>query len=71
MKIGYARISTAEQNASSQRDALKTAGCEKITAEQVSGASAKRPKLEKLLKTIGAGDILTVYRLDRLGRSLP
>ncbi|MGB7335783.1 MAG: recombinase family protein [Salaquimonas sp.] len=71
MKIGYARISTAEQNASSQRDALKAAGCDKITTEQVSGASAKRPKLEKLLKTIGAGDILTVYRLDRLGRSLP
>ena len=71
MKIGYARVSTADQNASSQRDALKAAGCEKVVADQVSGASAKRPKLDKLLAGLQAGDILTVWRLDRLGRSMP
>jgi DNA invertase Pin-like site-specific DNA recombinase len=71
MKIGYARISTADQNARMQRDALKAAGCEKIVTEQVSGSSPSRPKLEKLLRSIGKGDVLTVWRLDRLGRSLP
>lgn len=71
MKIGYARISTADQNARMQRDALKAAGCEKIVTEQISGTSIKRPKLEKLLRSLKSGDILTVWRLDRLGRSLP
>lgn len=71
MKIGYARISTADQNARLQRDALKAAGCEKIVTEQISGSSAKRPKLEKLLRSFKSGDVLTVWRLDRLGRSLP
>ncbi|MCP4096986.1 MAG: recombinase family protein [Planctomycetaceae bacterium] len=71
MKIGYARISTADQNACLQRDALKLAGCEKIITEKVSGASVKRPKLEKLLRSLDAGDVLTVWRLDRVGRSLP
>ena len=71
MKIGYARISTADQNTHLQRDALKAAGCEKIVTEQISGSSAKRPKLEKLLRSIKSGDTLTVWRLDRLGRSLP
>jgi len=47
------------------------AGCEKIVTEQITGSSAKRPKLEKLLRSIKAGDVLTVWRLDRLGRSLP
>jgi len=71
MKIGYARISTADQNARLQRDALKAAGCEKVVTEQVSGSSTKRPKLEKLLRSLKKGDVLTVWRLDRLGRSLP
>ena len=71
MNIGYARISTADQNAHLQRDALKAAGCEKIITEQISGSLAKRPKLEKLLRAIKSGDTLTVWRLDRLGRSLP
>ena len=71
MKIGYARVSTVDQNANSQRDALKAAGCEKVVTDQVSGASAKRPKLDKLLAGLQAGDVLTVWRLDRLGRSLP
>jgi len=71
MKIGYARTSTADQNARLQRDALKAAGCEKVITEQISGTSAKRPKLEKLLRSLKSGDVLTVWRLDRLGRSLP
>lgn len=71
MKIGYARVSTVDQNANSQRDALKAAECEKIVTDQVSGASVKRPKLDKLLSGLKAGDVLTVWRLDRLGRSLP
>lgn len=71
MKIGYARISTVDQNANSQRDALKASGCEKVVTDQVSGASLTRPKLDKLLEGLQAGDVLTVWRLDRLGRSLP
>jgi len=71
MKYGYARISTADQSADLQTDALKAAGCDKIVSEQISGASAKRPKLDKLLAKLAVGDTLTVWRLDRLGRSLP
>lgn len=71
MKIGYARVSTVDQNPNAQRDALKAAGCEKVITERVSGASPKRPKLDKLLRSLNAGDILTVWRLDRVGRSLP
>ena len=71
MKIGYARVSTVDQNANSQKDALKASGCERVVTDQVSGASAKRPKLDKLLSSLQAGDVLTVWRLDRLGRSLP
>jgi len=71
MKIGYARVSTIDQNPNAQRDALKLAGCEKIVTEKISGASIKRPKLEKLLCSLNAGDVLTVWRLDRVGRSLP
>lgn len=71
MKIGYTRVSTIDQNPNAQRDALKLAGCERIITEKISGASVKRPKLEKLLRSLNAGDVLTVWRLDRVGRSLP
>jgi DNA invertase Pin-like site-specific DNA recombinase len=70
MKYGYARVSTEEQNADLQRDALKLAGCKKIIVEKVSGASAKRPKLEKLLAKLQSDDVLIVWRLDRLGRNM-
>ena len=71
MKIGYARVSTIDQNPNAQRDALKAAGCEKVITEKVSGASTNRPKLDKLLGSLKSGDVLTVWRLDRVGRSLP
>lgn len=71
MKIGYARVSTIDQNPQSQVDALKAAGCEKIIIEKVSGASKTRPHLDKLLSSLTIGDVLVVVRLDRLGRSLP
>ena len=71
MKIGYARISTNEQNPNSQKDALKAEDCKKIVTEQITRASVKRPKIDKLLASINSGDVLTVCCLDRLGRSLP
>lgn len=70
MKIGYARISTADQKADLQQDALKAAGCEKIFTDIMSGAKATRPQLERLKEQLRAGDTVVVWRLDRLGRSL-
>ncbi len=70
MKIGYARVSTDEQNLSLQLDALKGAGCDAVYEDRLSGA-AKRPGLADALQACGAGDVLIVWKLDRLGRSLP
>ena len=70
MIIGYARVSTTEQNTALQIDALKAAGCERIYQESGSGKSRKRPELEKCLDAMRAGDTLVLWRLDRLGRSL-
>lgn len=70
MKIGYSRISTQEQNADLQLDALKQAGCEKFFSDKVSGAKADRPGLAAALDYAREGDSLVVWRLDRLGRSL-
>lgn len=70
MKIGYARASTREQSFDLQLDALRQAGCEKIYQEAVSGAQATRPRLDLMLDHLRAGDVLIIWKLDRLGRSL-
>ena len=70
MKIGYARISTNEQNLSLQMDALEKADCGKIFHDQISGAKTQRPGLDEALAYLREGDVLVVWRLDRLGRSL-
>jgi DNA invertase Pin-like site-specific DNA recombinase len=70
MLIGYARVSTHEQNLAPQTDALKKAGCQKIFDDKVSGAGSERPGLEAALEYVREGDTLLVWRLDRLGRSL-
>lgn len=71
MKIGYARVSTLEQNLDLQVDALKAAGCEKIITDRITGSVSVRPGLKKLKEELlRKGDTLIVWRLDRLGRSL-
>jgi DNA invertase Pin-like site-specific DNA recombinase len=71
MKVGYARVSTGEQNLALQVDALRRAGCEKVLSDQgISGADFSRPGLDAALARLSAGDTLVVWRLDRLGRSL-
>lgn len=70
MMIGYARVSTLDQNANLQTDALNSAGCEKIFSDKISGTTSERPGLAKLKEQLRRGDTLVVWRLDRLGRSL-
>jgi len=70
MKIGYARVSTFDQNLSLQIDALKNAGCELIFEEKISGKSKDRPELIRMFDTLRKGDSVIVWKLDRLGRSL-
>lgn len=70
MKIGYARVSTRDQNLELQLDALTQAGCELIYQEKASGALAARVELDKLLLQVRPGDTVYIYKLDRLGRSL-
>ena len=69
-KIGYARVSTREQNLSSQIDALNNAGCVRIFTDKISGKEFKREGLTACLDYLRAGDTLFIYRLDRLGRSV-
>jgi len=70
MLVGYARVSTVEQNLDLQLDALKKAGCEKVYEDVASGSKTNRVGLNEILSFVRKGDTLVVWRLDRLGRSL-
>ncbi|MCW8114226.1 recombinase family protein [Yersinia intermedia] len=70
MLVGYARVSTDDQNLDLQRDALTQAKCERIFEDAVSGAFAEREGLNRLIDTLRPGDTVVIWRLDRLGRSL-
>lgn len=69
MKIGYARVSTEDQRLTLQLDALKKAGCTRIFREKVSGAYRDRPELSRMLDQLREGDVVAVWKLDRLARS--
>lgn len=71
MMIGYMRVSTGEQNLDLQRDALNQAGCERVFDDVCSGRATERPGLGKALDIARDGDTLVVWKLDRIGRSLP
>ena len=71
MFIGYARVSTHDQTLALQQDALTKAGCERLFTDTASGARTDRPGLDEALDFVRTGDTLVVWKLDRLGRSLP
>lgn len=70
MLVGYARVSTQDQDPALQLDALAQAGCERVFTEKASGAQRERPQLAEALDYIRAGDTLVIWKLDRLARSL-
>lgn len=69
MKVGYARVSTDDQNLDLQVDALVAAGCKRIFQEKASGTAASRPEFDRMREFIHEGDTLVVWKLDRVGRS--
>ena len=71
MYIGYARVSTEDQNLEIQEQTLKQAGCKMLFKEKLSGANRQRPDLGKLLEQLREGDTVVVWKLDRLGRGVP
>ena len=70
MKLGCARVSTKDQDLALQADALTQAGCEEIYNDKLSGATKARPQLQALLGQLRSGDVVVIWKLDRLGRSL-
>ncbi len=70
MLIGYARVSTQDQNPEMQLDALRASGCERVFTEKASGAQRDRPELKAAIDYMREGDTFVVWRLDRLARSL-
>ena len=70
MKFGYARVSTKDQSLALQKDALSKEGCTQIYEEKASGKNAERPELQKMLSQLRKDDLVVVWKLDRLGRSL-
>lgn len=70
MKIGYARVSSFDQNLDLQQDALQKAACDRVIVDKASGKNTQRPGLNTIKEILRAGDTLVVWRLDRLGRSL-
>lgn len=68
--IGYARVSTRDQNVAAQREALLAAGCDTIFDDTISGSTQSRSGLDKALAVLVPGDVLVVWKLDRLGRSM-
>jgi len=69
MLVGYARVSTQEQNLDMQKDALQAAGCERVFVEKASGAQTNRPQLRAAIEYMRKGDTLVVWKLDRLART--
>lgn len=70
MIIGYARVSTDDQNLDAQADALTAAGAGKLFTDKISGSNRKRPELDRMLDQLRGGDVVTVTKYDRLARSL-
>lgn len=70
MNIGYARVSTKDQNLDLQLDALQKENCSKIFKEKISGTKSERPALQDMLNQVRPGDVIIIWKLDRLGRSL-